>query len=889
MQWLRSFRRMEPISRLILMALFCSILLFSFCFQLSAAIRDGMQTRLFRLLDQQNPVIYMVSWDYDYEASQIEYMSTQDREAVEKIPHVKAASLVSLDAKFTYFPEQAFEDPLGYLSPFGEEDSETRWLTVEAAYVEPSFFKVFEYPSYQGRLPTLTDEDWAVLGVTLEQRTAWEIGEPLQRIFAEYGFRAFFSGTPDQVREERRNYQPDPLIPLNDQYPQTVLGSLVYRQEEGFLTKYDHYAYLDYGSDEDLAERIARLPKRAPTVYVTWEEFKEVYSQRTEPLLDYEPWTGPGGEGLYESKSIQEYIFKKWELFNEIPDYSIQKDIGYGFEKPYNYLFVRIDSAKHAETTVEAILKYLRPLYGDKVKAIQIDSGTRGVVAMSEESIVPLKKVSYNLAAVSLLLMLSLVTMHGFQERKNIAMKRSLGSTEAEIELEYFLQYLRLSVPANVLSVILVYLFLILVQSQFNIISNLSPDTIVTMLPLTVFLGPTCSFLPLFFILKYEPMAVVSGDKSMKWWIFDIRRDLVWATFLVVIAVVTYSSLTALKDMNVVDNQIRQAGFDRVTLESVRNTGQDNLPPVYLQIVKDLGIDAKGLAWQGTVPQASLWLEQEKFIADLSLCKGDTLSAQGLNLLHGNWIQTPQEVVLGNQLATALFGTSQLALGQTLRFQPQGSAYTVVGVVDAKADVERPNLTNPNATVFISSQANDSSIWKEVLKPLIILRSEDFNRIQDARAALQNWLNQSSVPLLKIKEKLYDLEQTRQLQKTFLYTVWMFILLEVLQISIAVLSFTLIRTRELARVVAIQRSLGATQAQIARAIFIESIWPFLPAALLGCIFGFGVFVADQGLSQVYPRDYIVTLIPIVVSMLLCILAAWQPAQRFAKIPPANLM
>lgn len=53
MQWLRSFRRMEPISRLILMALFCSILLFSFCFQLSAAIRDGMQTRLFRLLDQQ--------------------------------------------------------------------------------------------------------------------------------------------------------------------------------------------------------------------------------------------------------------------------------------------------------------------------------------------------------------------------------------------------------------------------------------------------------------------------------------------------------------------------------------------------------------------------------------------------------------------------------------------------------------------------------------------------------------------------------------------------------------------------------------------------------------------------------------------------------------------
>jgi ABC-type antimicrobial peptide transport system permease subunit len=117
----------------------------------------------------------------------------------------------------------------------------------------------------------------------------------------------------------------------------------------------------------------------------------------------------------------------------------------------------------------------------------------------------------------------------------------------------------------------------------------------------------------------------------------------------------------------------------------------------------------------------------------------------------------------------------------------------------------------------------------------------------------------------------------------------MFILLEVLQIGIAVLSFTLIRTRELARVVAIQRSLGATQVQIARAIFIESIWPFLPAALLGCIFGFGVFFADQGLSQVYPRDYIVTLIPIVVSMLLCILAAWQPAQRFAKIPPANLM
>jgi hypothetical protein len=384
-------------------------------------------------------------------------------------------------------------------------------------------------------------------------------------------------------------------------------------------------------------------------------------------------------------------------------------------------------------------------------------------------------------------------------------------------------------------------------------------------------------------------MAVVSGDKSMKWWIFDIRRDLVWATFLVVIAVVTYSSFTALKDMNVVDNQIRQAGFDRVTLESVRNTGQDHLPPAYLQIIANLGIDVEGLAWQGTVPQASLWLEQEKYIAYLSLCQGDTLNAQSLNLLHGNWIQRPQEVVLGNQIAKALFGTSQLALGQTLRFQPQGSPYTVVGVVDAKEDVERPNLDNPNATVFMSSQANDSSIWKEVLKPLIILRSEDFNRIQDARAALQNWLNQSSVPLLKIKEKLYDLEQTRQLQKTFLYTVWMFILLEVLQIGIAVLSFTLIRTRELARVVAIQRSLGATQAQIARAIFIESIWPFLPAALLGCIFGFGVFFADQGLSQVYPRDYIVTLIPIVVSMLLCILAAWQPAQRFAKIPPANLM
>lgn len=887
MQWLQDFKRMEPISRIIIIALFCSILLFSFCFQLSSALRDGLQTRLFTMLDKQNPVVYTISWDYDYSSPQPEYLSVEDREHIEKINHVSAAALVSLDSSFVYYPDEPITVN-NLLQEIGSNEEPSRWLRSKGAYVEPSFFSLFEYPSFEGRLPIDTDQNLAILGIELAKRAHWQVGATLDDIYAAYGFNYSVSGSPGYVTEMIKKFQPDPLIPLEEYNGRSILGSLVYRRDEDFLTKYDLYTYFDYGTEEDQAKRVAQLPKRSPTIYVTWQEYTDLYNQRKEHEYDYEAWTFVNGEGLYETKTVQEYLAKKWELYNAVPDYSSIKEIGYGFEKPYNYLFVRIDKAENAENTIATILNYLQPIYGDKVKALPTESGSRGVVAMTEESVVPLKKVSYSLAAVSLLLMLSLVTMHGLQERKAIAMKRSIGATETEIELEYFLRYLRLSVPANILSVILVFFFLNLVQSQFNIISYLSPASIVLPLPFTVLLGPTCSFLPLYFLLQYEPMAALSDEKGMRWWIFDIRRELVWFTFLVVVGVVAYGSLTALKDMNVVNDEINKAGFDRLTLETVVNVGQNNLPPVYLRVLENMGLETQGLAWQGTITHSNFIHNENKYVTDIVICEGDSLTAQGLHITEGHWLSSNQETVLGNSLAEGLFGSAQAALGQSIRFSTDGAEYEIVGVVTPQKGIERPNLENAEAAVYLSTTAQDAALWQDVLKPIVILRSNDFDLISRSRATLEQWLSASENPLLRIKEKLYDLEQSRQLQQTFLYTVWMFIILEVVQIGLAVLAFTLIRTRELARRVAIQRALGATQSQIARVIFTESIWPAFPAVLIGYILGFILFVSEQGLSYIYFTDHLITLIPIFVSLILCVLATWQPAQRFAKVPPANL-
>jgi len=845
---IQRFRSMEPITRAVTVILFTSILLFEICVMAAASLSSGVEVQLDNEKKKDQTLVYAIGWNYDMSTPSSEFFTLTDRKQIEEIEHVEDVALVAKNrVTFTHYEAGRPTDTI-----FGRVTYFSQY--VQTLYVEPSYFRIMQLAPETDRLPDELDHNWAVLGAYANEVHQWEFGATMNNIYDATG--VFFEGDTSEFL----NYKPNFTVSLEYLYPQKIMTNLQWMGSKNYPGETDSLVYLDYGDDQTFINRMSsRLHYPLDRKLVTQEELHIVQKDTSD-------------SGYFLEGSEKEKLAKNF--FNP---------------EPYNYLLVKIDSKVNISLALRKILDTFEDRFHGEVYSIPVELTPPLKIGMDIEELNPLIHLFLKMVGISMLLITSLLMLHLYQERKAIAIRRSMGSGTDQIELEYAKNYLNLSLAASALSIPGLWLVLNACYHFLGIRYVFQISALVPFLIISLSFAPFSSVICSFFVLVQSPIAALKGKSRFQWGKIDFRRELSVATFFLLILVIQQSTWSTIMETAKLETKLKTSQFDVIQIQSIHKVNESHLPSEIIGKLTEQGVEEESIGWQGTYTRFTFYVDDMQFATNLVITAGHYKKAQGLTISQGYWPQKYEEIAVGQELAETLFGSAEEALGKMMQFPSYGmrESKQIVGIIEVGEYMERPGLGYPLLSIYATDEKNKDTFWQNKVAPQIIIRNSDYGRIKELHELLSEKYRET--PDIKVIEPSFDLQRTLEMHRSVMLTSWFLIAMLILQTCFGLFAFTIVKTREISKYTGIQRTMGATGKQIIRQLMKRTGYPFVVAGIFATVISLLQQITSGQALWLTTEAIILIFGPFFLCLFSAIMASWVPAVAFSRKEPGDLL
>ena len=332
---------------------------------------------------------------------------------------------------------------------------------------------------------------------------------------------------------------------------------------------------------------------------------------------------------------------------------------------------------------------------------------------------------------------------------------------------------------------------------------------------------------------------------------------------------------------NYISDSFSDLGTDQVSV-SVTNTDTRNVDVdtmyEFLEEQQDLfAAMSPTVSVGGTLKNGT----ESSTTASISGVGEDYLNIQALELSMGRFIQysdilSRQKVcVIGSYVAQELFA-GESALNQTLKIN--GEAYTVVGVLQEKADSEEGS--SDDCVYLPYSVATKLSFSADISSYVFTVKNTDY--MEQAKRVLEDYLSG-----IFMNEDLYNVTSLSEMLEMLLVGI---AAISILVAGIGIMNIMLVSVTERTREIGIRKSLGAKRRTILQQFVIEagvtSSLGGIAGIVIGCILtpltgNLIGFESTPSISAI--------LVSFGVSAGIGIIFGYMPARRAANLNPIDAL
>ncbi len=855
----------NKISRITVWTIILTITLAGVSIQIALGIGQGYKEKVFEEINRNLSEVY--SLRLPSEAEEGTFFSREDREKIENIENIASASLGSLVGRFDtdqtieFFKKRYSENfnvPKGSVyGPYEEV-----WMSVfpyHVQYVEPSYFDTLGLTLQEGTFPSATDKDWVVIGSDVQNWEQLQLGSSISEIGFQYK-KAYYKENNLAVQE----YYDEVILNSENRFRGSVIGVLSWREQEeenyrrygiGIYNRYNVSIYLPLPSDEVFSQEI-----HTSDFYTTF---------------------GPESED-------------QTELGNEVDFFKLRDEDGRILQStliqpvPYRYIYFTITDAAKQDQTLQLAENEMQAKYGMRVTVEKVSNLGGESYQFIVESTVPIATLCYLTVSISLLIIISLIMIHIQQELKPIGICRALGASEEEIEREYVKRYLSLSALAALLTFPISRLILPFLSSILNIPLQIEWWKTLLGMVLTLMIGPLCCLIPIYFIVKIPPLNIMNNPYKRKRKVIDLRRDFMLMAFLVISTALTFASLYGVQQLHSIEATLSSAGKDLLIIESEFKLNTEDFSSTYLKELANQDVANYGsISWQTAWKNIDFSYMIYQNVSPIAFVEGDFLKNANLLLIEGQWLEDSNDLVIGYDLAQKLFPKGD-SIGKIL-YVGKGSheiPLQIVGIIQEKETSQQFSLDTALIIKGSTAEEHDIAGFGEFYQPQVIIRNQNHAELMIARTLVQDWLPKQVIPLVA-RQPFDDMQYVYRVEKSFLFSSYSLIFLAIVITAIGLFAFSLVKSRELSRTIAILRVLGARAGIAELTLLLQTGLPFIPVGLFGALFGYLFFIRKSGIAQFSQLNQFPVILINLLEMIIVILAFWLPARRFSKRTPAE--
>jgi putative ABC transport system permease protein len=819
-------------------------------------VDQSYKKAVYEEINKNSQMIYTLS--VPVEKGDSFFLKQEDKAKIEALANVKGVALGTLvgcyDTESSYrFYKQRIESnynlPQGTVYRIAPEPFNSV-NPYHVQYVEANFFSFLNLNIQEGQWPGEKESNWVVVGQDFLQQNKLDLGADLGEVTFQFGIR-YSTNQGGKYFEDK--------IDAGTYFNGNIIGVLTPMEENrqfgplGTYNRFNVSVFLPYPDDGIVAKGIEQ------------ETFFSTFG----------------------ANSLNSYLYHRADVPEPNSD-KIGSDV-----KPYNYLYLTlIDSAKSQETLSEA-QKVLEQSTGKSVLLETVESLGSSNYQIITDSTLPIERLSLIIVIVALFMISALIFIHIKQETKAIGIKKAQGASGDTLTKEYFWRYLRLSLLGAVLSMPLTLLLLPLLSRILEIPLHHSLIRSTGAFFVTVLLAPLCSLWPLSKVHTLSPMVIVARLERRKRHPFDFRRDFMLVAFLAIMLGLTYITLMGAQEIRNLNTDLEGAGKNLLLIETPIKS-EEALPFRVFRDLEEEKIQQDGsVAWQRGWGSLAFYYEIYSKSAPAYFVAGDYLTVQKLQIKSGRWISEEHEVVIGIDLAKSIFGDKE-PIGHILRigYGRNEVKVTIVGVSHNPNNLTSYGNSNPDSALYVSenlAQSQDLRGYGQRIDASILISHTDHEYLMAKRSEIQSWLNQQPESQnLTLKAPFDDIQYMLKLQETFLYSSWFLIGLGVAVTSLGLWGYSLIRSREISRRLAIYRSMGASETDTLLSILKETALPLLPTGLIGVLAAMALWRGQNRTLNL--SEYIGILLPVlIIAFGMVLLSVFVPAWRYAKREPAALL
>ena len=267
-------------------------------------------------------------------------------------------------------------------------------------------------------------------------------------------------------------------------------------------------------------------------------------------------------------------------------------------------------------------------------------------------------------------------------------------------------------------------------------------------------------------------------------------------------------------------------------------------------------------------------------VRNLVLLAGRFLDLSDVSLRH-------RVVLLTDRLATRLFGSHDVALGQVLKFY--GLQFTIVGVFKEKTETGQTELSQETALIPISVIRSFSPV--ERIDPLYV-QARSLEDVRPVTEQVRTILQSRHRPGAKYSvENLAAILDTASEVTVILSIVLILVAAIALVISgIGIMNIMLVTVTERTREIGLRMAVGAPRAAVLAQFLSEAVMISLAGGVAGIALGVAVPVIARELSGVaIPVSGVAVSVAFTVSFLVGLIFGILPATRASRMNPTEAL
>ncbi len=293
------------------------------------------------------------------------------------------------------------------------------------------------------------------------------------------------------------------------------------------------------------------------------------------------------------------------------------------------------------------------------------------------------------LAAINFM---NLTTARSARRAREVGMRKTLGAQRGTLIRQFLGESIVMSVISVVVGAVIAYLLLPIFNQNLGQqleIDFFSPQAIISLTAISLFIGIVSGIYPAFFLSAYNPIFALKNNQGRAGGFF-VRKGLVLFQFIVVTGLLI-GILTLNKQLDYMAN--KDMGYDPKNLVYVRSSDKMRNDNNHYQSFIEEVASQPGVQYIAGVANGSYQTVQyegmpvsERKGAIIMTAGPDYARALAVPLIAGRYpsreILTDRHTILLNETAVSDYGwTAADAIGKDIKLYEGDSSYTVVGVI----------------------------------------------------------------------------------------------------------------------------------------------------------------------------------------------------------------